>query len=205
MDIILQLADTYLLDDLYARLLPSPTFSGVAPALEFLNNTALPSPYITSPTYGLPLSSLPGKAVSSLPRDSIVRQTISLFWIAWIGSAALYFFFSGISYHYFFDQRLKHHPRYLKNQIRMEIISSMIAMPSIDVLTLPIFVSEVRGKSLLYDNVADYGYAWLAASTLAYLVFNDVAIYWIHRIEHHPRLYKYIHKVSPLSSRLDHC
>jgi lathosterol oxidase len=78
----------------------------------------------------------------------------------------------------------------------MEIKSSMIAMPTIDIFTLPIFVAEVRGKSLLYTDVAEYGWAWMAVSTVLYMVFNDVAIYWIHRLEHHRSVYKYIHKVS---------
>jgi lathosterol oxidase len=26
------------------------------------------------------------------------------------------------------------------------------------------------------------------------MVFNDLGIYWIHRLEHHPSIYKYIHK-----------
>lgn len=195
MDLVLEIADHYLLDDLYARFLPYPA---IPKSLEFLNKTALPGPYAASTTYGLPAGT---KVVSSLPRDSIVRQTISLFWIAWIGAALLYFFFSGLSYYFIFDKRLKHHPRYIKNQVWLEIKSSMIAMPTIDVLTLPWFVAEVRGKSLLYSNVADYGWTWLVISTVAYLVFNDLAIYWIHRLEHHKSIYKYIHKVSKQS----HC
>lgn len=192
MDIILNLADTYLLDDLYARFLPYPSIPSSIP-LQHINATKLASPYATSTTYGLPSGV---KAVSSLPRDSIIRQSISLFMIAWLGSMALYFIFSTISYYFFFDHRLKHHPRFLKDQIWLEIKSSMIAMPAIDVLTFPIFVHEARGGSMLYSNASDYGYVWMAVSTLLYLVFNDIAIYWIHRIEHHPRLYKHIHKVS---------
>jgi transposase len=46
----------------------------------------------------------------------------------------------------------------------------------------------------LYDKVGDYGWAWLGISTVLYLVFNDVMIYWIHRIEHHKSIYKYVHK-----------
>jgi lathosterol oxidase len=26
------------------------------------------------------------------------------------------------------------------------------------------------------------------------MIFNDLGIYWIHRLEHHPSIYKYVHK-----------
>lgn len=195
MDVVLNLADHYFLDDLYAKLLPYPSVPSSIAALEFLNSTTIPGPYAESTTYGL---SAGVKAISALPRDNMLRQAISLWTIAVSGSAIMYFIFSTFSYYYIFDRRLEHHPRFLKNQISMEIKSSMIAMPAIGVLTLPIFLASVRGKSLLYDDVSDYGYTWLGLSTILYMLFNDVAIYWIHRIEHHPRLYKYIHKVSNL-------
>ncbi|CDS02323.1 hypothetical protein [Sporisorium scitamineum] len=43
-------------------------------------------------------------------------------------------------------------------------------------------------------NIGDYGWGYAALSVLLFLVFTDFLIYWVHRIEHHPRLYKHIHK-----------
>jgi lathosterol oxidase len=186
MDGVLSLCDDYLFDRAYAFLLPQPP---IPSSLEISNSTFSPS-YSTSPTYSP--TSTPG--TSSWPRDAIPRQCISLLVIAALGAAALYYVFCSLSYYFIFDRRLEYHPRFLKNQVRQEIISSMCAIPTIDVLTLPFFLAEVRGYSLLYTDVEDYGWAWLGISTLAYLFFNDIMIYWIHRLEHHPRIYKYIHK-----------
>jgi lathosterol oxidase len=61
-------------------------------------------------------------------------------------------------------------------------------------LTLPWFLAEVRGYSLLYSDISTYGWTWFIVSFFLYMTFNDVAIYWIHRLEHHPRVYKHIHK-----------
>ncbi|KAJ3521828.1 hypothetical protein NM208_g13114 [Fusarium decemcellulare] len=103
---------------------------------------------------------------SSLPRDDIYRQCISILLIA--GSA----------------------PRLFTQEIQ----SSFFAIPIIDLLTLPFFLGEVRGKSLLYTRIDEYGWWWLGASTILYMIFNDLGIYWIHRLEHHPSVYKYVHK-----------
>jgi lathosterol oxidase len=185
MDVILRLHDEYVFDNVYNYLLPYP----VKPqSLYMLNSTELPSSSHSSSTY-------PTIAPESLlPRDHMLRQSISLFTIALVGATILYFLFSSISYFCFFDKRLEHHPRFLKNQIRMEIKSSLIAMPCIDLMTLPWFLAECRGYSKLYENVDDYGWTYLFASIGLYLFFTDFTIYWIHRIEHHPRLYKHIHK-----------
>lgn len=128
------------------------------------------------------------------PRDNIWRQIISLLAITQFGATSLYLVFSALSYYLIFDRRLEYHPRFLKNQVRQEIKSSLTAVPFINILTLPWFLAEVRGYSLLYSDVSEYGWAWLAISTVLYMAFNDIAIYWIHRLEHHPRVYKYIHK-----------
>ena len=67
-------------------------------------------------------------------------------------------------------------------------------MPWMTLLTVPIFVAELRGYSQLYDHIADRGLPYFCASVFMFLMFNDCLIYWIHRWIHHPALYKYIHK-----------
>jgi len=62
------------------------------------------------------------------------------------------------------------------------------------VLTLPFFLGEVRGHTKLYNNVGDYGWAYLVFSVPFFLLFTDYCIYWIHRWLHVPALYKHIHK-----------
>lgn len=175
MDVALEFLDPLVFDKAYAWALPHPG-AGFSNSSDVNNLLAA------------------GAAPTSLwTRDNIYRQCISLLLITQIGATSLYFVFSALSYYLIFDRRLEYHPRFLKNQVRQEIKSSMTAVPFINILTLPWFLGEVRGYSLLYgDN--KYGWSWLVISTLLYMAFNDVAIYWIHRLEHHPSVYKYIHK-----------
>lgn len=130
------------------------------------------------------------------PRDRILRQVVSLLAITQVGATLLYFVFSALSYYFIFDRRLEHHPRFLKNQVRQEIWSSISAVPWINILTVPFFLAEVRGYSMLYTEIDEHplGWWWLAISTVMFLIWNDILIYWIHRLEHHPSVYKYIHK-----------
>ena len=191
MDIGLHYADEYIFDKMYEVLLPSPSFD-VASSSVVKNATELASSYT--------LSRLP--PTSLLPRDSIVRQCISLYLMATIGAAIMYFLFSAGSYYFFFDRRLEHHPRFLRSQIKLEIQSSLRAIPTIGVLTLPWLLGDVRGWSAMYDRLDQSplgegvvkGWAWIGISVLCFLGFTDFAIYWIHRWLHLPFLYKHIHK-----------
>lgn len=89
---------------------------------------------------------------------------------------------------------MKRHPRFLPNQVRLEIQCSLRAFAPLTAMTLPWFIGEVRGYSMLYDKVSDMGLAYTLFSVPFFLVFTDACIYWVHRLEHHPRLYKHIHK-----------
>lgn len=171
MDAALEILDPLVLDKAYAYFVPAQTIS----------NATLHSEVDAS--FG-----------SAWPRDSILRQTVSIVTVTQLGATMLYWFFSAFSYYCIFDRRLEYHPRFLKNQVRQEIASSMYAVPWITIMTLPFFLAEVRGKSFLYTQVDEYGWPWLLVSTVLFMVWNDLLIYWIHRLEHHPSVYKFIHK-----------
>ncbi|KAG5913021.1 hypothetical protein E4U42_001569 [Claviceps africana] len=183
MDAALEILDPLVFDKLYAWAIPRPS-----PAAAYYGGNASYPGFITSP---LPLTAAPA---SVWPRDNIFRQVVSILIVTQLGATSLYFLFSALSYYFIFDRRLEYHPRFLENQVRREIKASLAAVPFINILTLPWFLAEVRGKSLLYADPSEYGYAWLLVSALLYMGFNDVTIYWIHRLEHHPSVYKHIHK-----------
>jgi len=107
----------------------------------------------------------------------------------------MYFIVSSLSYIFVFDKTTFQHPKFLKNQIRMEIRQAVDAMPWIAVMTTPFFFGEIRGYSKLYDTLSDEPfpyYNWLQFPM--FLVFTDFCIYFIHRGLHHPLVYKHLHK-----------
>lgn len=81
----------------------------------------------------------------------------------------MYFLFAYLSYKYIFNHEMMKHPRFLKNQVQLEIKTSLKAFPTMMALTLPWFVAEVRGYSKVYHNVDEYGWAYLGFSALLYV------------------------------------
>jgi lathosterol oxidase len=107
----------------------------------------------------------------------------------------IYYVFAGLSYYFVFDKATFNHPKYLKNQISLEMKQANTALPIMAIFTAPLFWLEVRGYSKLYDNLGDapfplYNYLQFPI----FIAFTDFCIYWIHRGLHHPRVYKHLHK-----------
>lgn len=105
----------------------------------------------------------------------------------------MYLILATCSFITLFDHKRLKHRLFLKNQIKKEIKLSLSSMPIMAILMAPLFCLEVNGYSKLYSNINDYGVFYLVFSLIMYLLFTDCLIYWIHRAEHHPKLY-FIHK-----------
>jgi len=106
---------------------------------------------------------------------------------------------ASLSYVFVFDKTTFKHPKFLKNQIRMEIKQTMEAMPIMSICTVPFFLAEVRGYSKMYDAIPQGAWwamnGWYNLLQLPlFLIFTDFCIYWIHRGLHHPMVYKRLHK-----------
>ncbi|SJL09310.1 related to sterol delta 5,6-desaturase [Armillaria ostoyae] len=196
MDFVLSTADELLLDKVWARVLP----------LHHTNTSTA--------SFGQwdPISVPPfPAAASSWSRDYIPRQIISLSVLTLIGIYALYFIFAWLSYKFIFNHDMMRHPKFLPNQVRLEIMTSVRAFPVMTLLTLPWFQAEVMGYSKLYDGLDTYGWPYLFASIPLFLLFTDYCIYWVHRWLHVPFIYKVLHKPhhkwiipSPWSSHAFH-
>lgn len=197
MDIVLEILDTFVLDSVYAFLLPvSPAQYNhlVAPA----NRTAA-QPFSTwrykPATAFLTLEPSQDAYMSAWPRDNIFRQAISLFMITWIFGFIIYFTFATLSYIFVFDKKTLHHPKFLKNQVWLEIKQAAASMPGMSLCTAPFFLAEVRGYTKMYDTTDGGPGLWYDfAQFPLLLLFTDFSIYWIHRGLHHPLVYKRLHK-----------
>ena len=107
----------------------------------------------------------------------------------------MYFTCASLSYLFIFDHATFTHPKYLKNQVRLEIFQAMKAMPFIAIFTVPFFVAEVRGYAKLYDPPADAPFSLYNFLQFPFFIaFTDCFIYLIHRGLHHPKFYKTLHK-----------
>ena len=101
MDTVLEYADDYLFDNVYAKLVPAEP--AVNATLEF--------------------------ATSALARDSDLRIAASLMTIVTLGGWAFYLLAATLSYYFIFDHEYMKHPKFLKNQVRLEIECAVKAVP----------------------------------------------------------------------------
>ncbi|KAI0768137.1 hypothetical protein BD413DRAFT_566988 [Trametes elegans] len=212
MDILLNIADDWALDRVWASLLPVSAFTTASSNAAGLYNASshVQIPASTSSAWHQLISHIPHPPLpdelltspliasetvaSAWPRDYLPRQAISLLVLTLVGIHIIYFIFAGLSYQFIFNHDMMKHPRFLKNQVKQEVQSSLAAFPLMTLLTLPWFLGEIRGYSKMYDDVDEYGWAYFFLSIPLFLVFTDYCIYWIHRWEHHPICYKWLHK-----------
>ena len=102
MDTLLELADDYFLDSIYAKAFPE----------QLASNSTLQFP----PT-------------SPWARDSDLRICLSLAVLVTVGGWLFYMGFSTLSYYLIFDHETMKHPKFLKNQVRQEIECASRAIP----------------------------------------------------------------------------
>ncbi|KAJ8068372.1 hypothetical protein OCU04_003934 [Sclerotinia nivalis] len=199
MDIALELTDKYFFDHFYSTLLPAKSILLNAVG-EQINGTTLNAKTASTWQYHpsnsfLQFEPTDAAYTSQWDRDNIYRQAFSLFLITWIAGAAIYFTISTLSYIFVFDKTTFQHPKFLKNQIRMEISQACNSMPLMSILTTPFFLAEVRGSSKLYDLTSEGPGSWYNWFQFPlFLLFTDCFVYFIHRGLHHPFVYKTLHK-----------
>lgn len=128
--------------------------------------------------------------------DDPVRQSISLYIIIMVMCYFIYFLLSSINYHLIFVKQLANHLRIKDghNKIKSQILMSCISIPLIVLSSIPLFLLEVRGHSLLYDDNSTFGVIESVKHTTQFIIVTDLCVYWIHRSLHHAAVYKYIHK-----------
>ncbi len=225
MDIALEIWDTVIGDRLYSALLPASLSSSLsAPGFPTTANSTLSLFGATEPFVYEPATKLiylePSKYayLSAWPRNNIYRQFSSFFLIVWyavvhhpsslvgkpqsltclryrIFGFIVYFISATLSYMFIWDKTTVKHPKFLKNQIPMEMAQTMRSMPIMSLLTAPFLVAEVRGYAKLYDTFDEEPFPYYSILQFPlFIAFTDFFIYWIHRGLHHPLIYKTLHK-----------
>lgn len=80
-------------------------------------------------------------------------------------------------------------------QLWKEFAYSMSTVVIFSLVGFGIFSAEHAGLTQIYHSVSDYGVAYMIFSFAVAVVFHDFYFYWTHRLMHHKRLFKYVHRV----------
>jgi sterol desaturase/sphingolipid hydroxylase (fatty acid hydroxylase superfamily) len=117
-----------------------------------------------------------------------------------IANVVRYFLFAGVPFlifYYLYPEKFsknKIQARFAKRKdfIR-EIRHSMQTILIFAAVALLITKSPLRDYTMFYENVSDYSILWIPLSVLLALIVHDTYFYWMHRIVHHPTLFKHVH------------
>lgn len=137
-----------------------------------------------------------------IPEVSSPAIYLIYFLIFFVAIVVRYFVAAGIFYGYFFiwksekfrSQRLskrKLRKKQLKNEISWSIWSSLI-FALIGSLTYWLWDNELTE---IYINPSQYRFWYLPMSLIVVLLIHETYYYWVHRLMHHPMVFKKVHKV----------
>ncbi len=111
-----------------------------------------------------------------------------------------YFIVAGLAFalvYKLFAKPLRRHKIQVKDakraDFKRDILHSVQSNLIMAALALPFLIAPLNQYTLAYTEVSTYGWLYLLASVPVALVIHDTYFYWMHRLLHHPRLFKHMH------------
>lgn len=113
-----------------------------------------------------------------------------------------YLLIAGIAYLIFYVIK-KEAIKYKKIQIEFPSNSDIIREIKYSILTLLIFSlipfiifnTNLKNYTLVYEDIEKYGLFWFSIAFLVMLLLHDMYFYFMHRLMHYPKIFKYVHRL----------
>ncbi len=80
-------------------------------------------------------------------------------------------------------------------QIKREMINALGTTALAAVFSSIVFYLSLKGYTKVYTNYNDHSPFFAIAGFFIFLLIDDAWFYWMHRLLHHPKIYKYVHAV----------
>jgi sterol desaturase/sphingolipid hydroxylase (fatty acid hydroxylase superfamily) len=117
-----------------------------------------------------------------------------------------YALFAGVAYLVFWVWRRAQwqprriQPRFPERQhLHTEVKYSLLSCLIFAAVGAGLFAAKQQGYTLMYSEVARYGWGYLWLSLLVAIVAHDAYFYWTHRFMHLPAVFRRVHRVHHLS------
>jgi sterol desaturase/sphingolipid hydroxylase (fatty acid hydroxylase superfamily) len=91
--------------------------------------------------------------------------------------------------------RIQLKERVNSKQIKSELINSIFTLLVSTLLVVVIYLLKSLGYTKIYTDINEYPRFFAFSGFFIFLLVDDTWFYWMHRLLHHPRIFKYIHKV----------
>lgn len=127
---------------------------------------------------------------------SLVNQWVTAFAIdlmRYVGGVGLTIFFLFVVFRSFSISHLIQKQRPTRHDLFREITHSIKTVAVYATVAMGTVAMIDRGWTQLYDEVDAWGSWYLVASVPLLLVFHDAYFYWMHRLMHHPSLFRRVH------------
>jgi sterol desaturase/sphingolipid hydroxylase (fatty acid hydroxylase superfamily) len=113
-----------------------------------------------------------------------------------------YFLIAGLFYGLFYlwfpdkwQQRKINNRPYKPGQFKKEVSWSMITALIFAISGAVTLVLWQKGWTKLYMDIYELPVWWLPASLLIAMIVHETYYYWLHRLMHHPKIFRIVHKV----------
>ena len=87
----------------------------------------------------------------------------------------------------------------VERQALRELGHSMLTVLVFSLVGTGVLLGYHLGLSKIYFAPGQYGWAWLVASFFVFVILHDAWFYWTHRLMHHPRMFRRVHRTHHLS------
>jgi len=86
------------------------------------------------------------------------------------------------------------------NDYLREIGSSAITILIFALVGYMVFFTSFRSYTQVYNNISAHSTTYFIFSVLLSFIVHDTYFYWVHRLMHHPAVFRFVHKVHHLST-----
>lgn len=132
----------------------------------------------------------------------IFKNYLKVFFIITSINGVRYFIFAGLGFLIFWKVLKKKinfrriQPKDPKKEdIKREIIYSMSTVSIFGFVGVLIYTLKQAGYTKIYSDFHQYSLGYFLFSLLLLIFLHDTYFYWIHRLMHHPKIYKYVHYI----------
>jgi Delta7-sterol 5-desaturase len=80
-----------------------------------------------------------------------------------------------------------------QKQIRRELLNAALSLAVSGILSSVLIYLATKGHTKIYLDIKDHSVWFAVLGFPLLLLLNDAWFYWIHRLLHHPKVYRFIH------------
>ena len=129
-------------------------------------------------------------------------ETIVKYFELYCISSLRYLLFSGLFFLFFyilFKKKYSNSKIQSKNATKKdfyrEIFQSLLSNFVMTFLAILFFLSPLKEHSLLYTKFSNYPLWWIPISLILSLLIHDTYFYWMHRLLHHKKIFRFAHLI----------